>query len=77
MGKGGARPQSEELNRSGHVPLGEHGVEGKANQAVAADDVPGGAPVPEENRPGHRPERDQDKPVGRFRARMTGEPAAE
>ncbi len=60
------RPQQPELNRSGTTPLDPDSLasEVEARGPLPADDVPGG-PVPEANRPGHRPEQDQDKPDAR------------
>ncbi len=54
------KPQQPELRRSG---LGS--TDQDAAEIRAGDDVQEGGgmgPVPEENRPGHRPEQEQDKP---------------
>lgn len=67
-----AKPQQAELRRSGAVPA----LDPDATEAVlsAQDDPkttrPRG-PVPEEQRPGHRPSTDQDKPdLEKFAARL-------
>ena len=58
-----SRPRSNELARSGHTLLGEHGRRNQITLPAAADQT-GLGPVPEQNQPGHRPENDQDKPTG-------------
>ncbi|HZU74100.1 MAG TPA: alpha/beta fold hydrolase [Acidimicrobiales bacterium] len=62
-------PQQPELRRSSRGAVEDGAVKEALTGAgaPAASDAPG--PVPEENRPGHHPERDQDKPVERFRRR--------
>ncbi len=68
------RPQNEDLNRSGTTPLDPDSIGGRleANDRPQSDDRTGG-PVPPENRPGHHPEVDQDKPDGdAFVARFSG-----
>ncbi|MDP9020175.1 MAG: hypothetical protein M3N25_05150 [Actinomycetota bacterium] len=57
-----ANPQQPELSRSRRTPLDPDsiGSEIEARSAPVEDDAAG--PVPPENQPGHRPERDQDKP---------------
>lgn len=57
-----SRPRSNELARSGHTPLGEHGRRNSIDLPDASQQA-GMGPVPRENSPGHRPERDQDKPT--------------
>ena len=69
------RPQSENLNRSGTTPLDPNSIGGalEARPRPTADDRTGG-PVPPENRPGHHPEVEQDRPdPDAFVARFTGE----
>lgn len=65
-----SRPRSNELARSGHVPLGEHGRRNKVDAPVPGDQD-GLGPVPPANRPGARPETDQDRPVEAIRERLT------
>ena len=57
-----SRLRSNELARSGHTALGEHPRATNADASRQHEHGPLG-PVPAENRPGHRPEEDQDKPV--------------
>jgi hypothetical protein len=66
-------PQQPELHRSGHhsVDKARSAKEDLQAQDVPAEDEPGG-PVPEENRPGHTPEVDQDKPEPRDRLPLDG-----
>ena len=62
-------PRQPELRRSG---LGETEQEGRrrAREAKRRGRARGdGGPVPENNRPGHRPEKEQDKPQGLDRPR--------
>ncbi|HEX2578729.1 MAG TPA: hypothetical protein VHK88_20465 [Aquihabitans sp.] len=56
------KPQQPELRRSGYGATDDDSA--KVN--VDAEPGVGGAagPVPEANRPGHRPAHDQDKPEG-------------
>lgn len=71
------RPQSENLNRSGTTPLDPDSIGGalEARPRPTADDRTGG-PVPPENRPGHHPDVEQDRPdPDAFVARFTGEEA--
>jgi hypothetical protein len=54
------KPQSPELRRSG---LGSTDTD--SAKITADDEIPSGesaGPVPDENQPGHRPAKDQDKP---------------
>lgn len=67
-----AKPQQPELRRSGRVEA----LDPDATEAIRGADrrrrtsAPDG-PVPEGNRPGHHPDRDQDKPnLERFAARL-------
>lgn len=56
------KPQQPELHRSGKGSTDQDAAEMRAgDQPQPADDSL--EPVPEENRPGHRPPRDQDKPA--------------
>lgn len=67
------RPQQQELARSQHTPLDPSE---RARQSEQAGAPPEDSPdaIPDENEPGHRPERDQDKPdAERFRQRLAGE----
>lgn len=57
------RPQQPELARSRRSPADPASVKSKAAVGAPADTGRVG-PVPEENRPGHHAEHDQDKPVG-------------
>jgi hypothetical protein len=61
-------PQQPELHRSGHhsVDKARSAKEDLQAEDVPTEDEPIGA-VPPENRPGHSPERDQDKPEPRDR----------
>jgi hypothetical protein len=56
------KPQSPELRRSerGRVDR-EHWKRKQEPEGEPRDEGSGG-PVPEENRPGHHPDREQDKP---------------
>lgn len=55
------KPQQPELRRSGKGDTDQDGKELRAKEALPGED-PGVGPVPEENKPGHHPERDEDKP---------------
>lgn len=55
------KPQQPELRRSGKGSTDRDGKELRVDDELEGGD-PGIGPVPEENQPGHRPERDQDKP---------------
>jgi hypothetical protein len=70
-----ARPQSPELRRSGTTPALEPDNIGSRLEARRQPGSSGETgPVPEGNQPGHRPERDQDKPdPDAFVARFNGE----
>ncbi|HZT65046.1 MAG TPA: alpha/beta fold hydrolase [Acidimicrobiales bacterium] len=63
------KPQQPELRRSERGATDSDGA--KSGPGLAAppptSDAPG--PVPEDNRPGHHPDREQDKPVARYRRR--------
>jgi hypothetical protein len=69
------KPQQPELGRSGHTPVdqGRHAKEAIQGQGrPGAEDATG--PVPEDNQPGHRPDKEQDKPdPERFRSRLAGD----
>ncbi len=55
------KPQSPELRRSGYGATDQESAEMRAGQGPRdTKGEHGGAP--EENRPGHRPEHEQDKP---------------
>jgi len=56
------KPQQPELSRSGRGATDQDSAKIKAGSEPSDTDQPFG-PVPEENRPGHRPEKDQDKPI--------------
>lgn len=62
------KPQQEELRRTGYGETDQEADEMRAREvqtpaeAAAKGEKGRSGPVPEENRPGHRPERDQDKP---------------
>lgn len=68
-----ARPQSPELHRSGNTPgLDPDNIASRLEARPHPGKSGETGPVPEENQPGHHPERDQDKPdpeafVERFR----------
>jgi hypothetical protein len=70
-----ARPQSPELRRSGTTPVFEPDNIASRLEARKQPGSSGSAgPVPEENQPGHHPERDQDKPdMDAFVARFNGQ----
>lgn len=67
-----AKPQQPELRRSGRVPaLDPDASEAKlsAERSYQSSDPDG--PVPEDQRPGHHPEHEQDKPdLDKFAERM-------
>jgi hypothetical protein len=65
-----AKSQQPELHRSGLSPADPASAKSHAETAPPATEA-GTAPVPEENRPGHHPEQEQDKPVDAFVARTT------
>jgi hypothetical protein len=54
------KPQQPELRRSGLGSTDQDSAKIRAGDKVEESGELG--PVPEENRPGHRPEREQDKP---------------
>lgn len=59
------KPQQPELRRSGKGATDRDGKDLRAAESgTDVNDAGGGgvSPVPEENKPGHRPERDEDKP---------------
>lgn len=65
-----ARPQQQDLARSGHNALEPTGPPpGQPTPGPQGSGTDG--PVPEENRPGHHPDHDQDKPdLGDFAERL-------
>ncbi len=54
------RPQQQEIARSERGDVVQEAREQRAGDVPSEEGATG--PVPEENRAGHRPERDQDKP---------------
>lgn len=69
-----ARPQSSELRRSGTTAAFEPDSISSRLDAHARPTSSGeSGPVPEENSPGHRPDRDQDQPdLDAFAAKFSG-----
>jgi hypothetical protein len=68
------KPQQPELGRSGHTPVteGQHAREVIEGQQSPGDEGSVGS-VPEDNRPGHHPQAEQDQPdLEAFRSRMAG-----
>ncbi len=68
------KPQQPELGRSGHTPVteGQHAREVIQGQEGPEDEGSAG-PVPEDNRPGHHPQSEQDQPdLETFRSRLAG-----
>lgn len=67
-----AKPQQPELRRSGKVPaLDPDATEAKRSADRRRRTTDPDAPVPEDSRPGHHPEHDQDKPdLDRFAERL-------
>jgi hypothetical protein len=70
-----AKPQSPELRRSGRTPdLDPDNVGTRLGAAGRPSTTSGGGgPVPPENRPGHHPDHDQDRPDPTEFARRTHE----
>lgn len=72
-----ATPQSRDLARNGHTPADPQSV---ATSLTAGGARPGGpgrrGRVPEDNRPGHHPDHEQDKPVDAFVAKAAALAAA-
>ena len=69
------KPQQPELGRSGHTQVveGQHAKEVLEGQEQPEPEGSTG-PVPEDNRPGHHPDTEQDKPnLERFQNRLSGE----
>lgn len=58
------KPQQPELRRSGLGSTDDDATELRADAQPGPRGDAGVAPVPEENRPGHHPETEQDKPDG-------------
>jgi hypothetical protein len=69
-----ARPQNSDLRRSGTTPAFEQDSISSRLDAHANPSSRGeSGPVPEENSPGHHPERDQDQPdLDAFARRFSG-----
>jgi len=63
-----ATPQQPELHRSGLTPADPGSAKGhrQGEEHLTPGGGEGTGPVPEDNRPGHHPEVEQDKPVERF-----------
>lgn len=55
------KPQQPELRRSGKGSTDRDADDLRAGDELESPEA-GIGPVPEENRPGHHPERDEDKP---------------
>lgn len=67
------KPQQPELRRSGLGSADQDAAELRAEDTLPAAEG-GTEPVPEENRPGHHPEQEQDKPdLQAFQERASGE----
>ena len=58
-----SNPQQPELRRSGKGAPDEGSAKAHVEKPQPTD-ASGGGHVPEENRPGHHPEKEQDKPEG-------------
>lgn len=58
------KPQQEELRRSGLGDTDQGAKEMRARESDEPDTDRARGPVPEDNRPGHRPDDEQDKPEG-------------
>src|SRR3712207_7059338 len=56
------KPQQPELRRSDKGSTSDDGTELRAREEQSGLPESGGGRIPEANRPGHRPPRDQDKP---------------
>ncbi len=54
------KPQQPELRRSGLGSTDQDSAKINADEEIGGGEQAG--PVPEENQPGHRPAKDQDKP---------------
>ncbi|MFP5577412.1 MAG: hypothetical protein ACLGIZ_04130 [Acidimicrobiia bacterium] len=67
-----AKPQQPELRRSGFVPaLDPDATESRLDAHERPGTSGPGGPVPEDQRPGHHPDHDQDKPdLDKFAARL-------
>jgi hypothetical protein len=66
------KPQQPEIRRSSHTPV-DTGQHAKEVAGAAPGDQGSAGPVPEGSRPGHHPDREQDKPdVARFLERLAG-----
>ena len=58
-----SNPQQPELRRSGKGAPDEGSAKAHVENPQPTDSS-GGGHIPEENRPGHHPEKEQDKPEG-------------
>jgi len=65
-------PQDPGLRRSARGATVDDSAKGLADAVLGGEE--GAGPVPEANRPGHRPEHDQDKPEGADVAASLGVP---
>ncbi|QGG95891.1 hypothetical protein [Actinomarinicola tropica] len=72
-------PAQPEVHRSGRTPLDpDHADTQVEVEHRAPRDEPGGGPVPEDNRPGHHPDHEQDKPdLDEFAAKFGTAPSEE
>jgi hypothetical protein len=59
-----SKPQQPELHRSGRGATDPASAKAAAEVGGAGAERGAGGPVPEDNRPGHHPEHEQDKPAG-------------
>ncbi len=57
-----SKPQQPELHRSGRGETDPASAKTKVETESGAGSGGQGGPVPEENLPGHHPDREQDKP---------------
>jgi hypothetical protein len=56
------QPQQPELRRSGRSNTSQEDAHAKQEARGVPKEKGKGGPVPEENRPGHHPDEEQDKP---------------
>jgi hypothetical protein len=59
-----SRPQSNEIRRSQRGRLEQESWRRKQEAEGRPKDKDKATPVPEENRPGHHPDREEDRPEG-------------
>ncbi len=59
-----SKPQQPEIARSRRAPTDQDSFERKAAESSPPVQDGSFGKVPPENQPGHRPEKEQDKPVG-------------